>query len=419
MSLKRGIDAACQAAVAQLAKLSKATKDPKEIAQVAAISANNDSAIGATIAEAMEKVGNEGVVTVEEGRSLDTTLDVVEGMRFDRGYLSPYFVTNQETMVAELEDALVLVHEKKISALKDLVPVLEGAMRAQRPLLIIAEDIEGEALAALVVNKLRGTLQAVAVKAPGFGDRRKEMLTDIAILTNATPISEELGHKLEGVTPQQLGSAKRIVISKDDTTIVSGAGKKADIKGRVETIRHQIEETTSEYDKEKLQERLAKLVGGVAVVHVGAASEVEMKEKKARVEDALNATRAAVDEGVVPGGGIALLRCQAAIDKLDLDDDEAVGARLLHRAIEEPLRQIAGNAGVEGSIVVEKVRSAKGNAGYNAANDKYEDLVKAGVIDPTKVVRCALQNAVSIAGMMLTTEAAIAGKAKVDPVDDA
>ena len=412
MEVKRGIDAATAVVVEALSKLAKATKDPREIAQVGSVSANNDETIGKIIAEAMEKVGKEGVITVEEAKSLDTTLEVVEGMQFDRGYLSPYFVTNQERMEAVLDDAYVLVNEKKIGSMKDLLPVLEAVARAQKPLLIVAEDIEGEALATLVVNKLRGTLMALAVKAPGFGDRRKEMLKDIGVLTGANVISEDLGVKLENVTIQDLGRAKRIVVDKDNTTIVDGAGKKADITGRIETIRKQIEDATSDYDKEKLQERLAKLVGGVAVIHVGAATEVEMKERKARVEDALNATRAAIEEGIVAGGGVALLRCQSALDKLSLSDEQQVGVRILRRAIEEPMRQIATNAGVEASIVVEKVRESKGAFGYNAATDTYEDLIKAGVIDPAKVVRCALQNAVSIAALMLTTEALIAEKPK-------
>ncbi|HMI91700.1 MAG TPA: chaperonin GroEL [Polyangiales bacterium] len=412
MAIKRGIELGVEAVVEALAKLAKQTKDPREIAQVGTISANNDPAIGNIIAEAMEKVGKEGVITVEEAKGLETTLEVVEGMQFDRGYLSPYFVTNPERMEAELADPYLLICEKKISAMKDLLPVLEQIARAQKPLLIIAEDIEGEALATLVVNKLRGILHVVAVKAPGFGDRRKEMLKDIAVLTGGQVVSEDLGIKLESLTLAELGRAKRINVRKDDTTIVDGAGKKPDIKGRIETIRRQVEETTSEYDKEKLQERLAKLVGGVAVVHVGAATEVEMKEKKARVEDALNATRAAIEEGIVPGGGVALLRCQGALDKLSLPEQQQAGVRVLRHAIEEPLRQIAQNAGVEGAIVVEKVRSSKGANGYNAATGVYEDLIAAGVIDPAKVVRCALQNASSVAGLMLTTEAVIAEKPK-------
>jgi chaperonin GroEL len=415
MELKRGIEAAVEAVVEKLNKLSKPTKDPKEIAQVGSISANGDETIGHIIAEAMEKVGKEGVITVEEAKGLETTLDVVEGMQFDRGYLSPYFITDPERMEVILEDAYILISEKKISNMKDLLPVLEAIARQQKPLLILAEDVEGEALATLVVNKLRGTLQTAAVKAPGFGDRRKEMLKDIATLTGGQVISEELGIKLESVTITDLGRAKRISIDKENTTIVDGAGKKAEIKGRIETIRRQIEETTSDYDREKLQERLAKLVGGVAVVKVGAATEVEMKEKKARVEDALNATRAAVEEGIVPGGGTALLRCQTTLDKLELNDEQRVGASIVRRAIEEPIRQIAANAGLEGSIVVDRVRHAKdASHGFNAATEKYEDLLKAGVIDPTKVVRTALQNAASVAGLMLTTEALVAERPKDD-----
>jgi chaperonin GroEL len=412
MAIKRGIDIGVRAIVKKLGDISKQTKDPKEIAQVGAISANNDATIGKIIADAMEKVGKEGVITVEEAKSLETTLEVVEGMQFDRGYVSPYFVTNQERMQAELDNPYILVCEKKITNMKDLLPLLEGVARSQKPLLIISEDIEGEALATLVVNKLRGTLNTVAVKAPGFGDRRKEMLKDIAILTGAKVISEDLGIKLESVTVTDLGRAKRVTVDKDNTTIVDGAGNKGEIKGRIETIRKQIEDTTSDYDREKLQERLAKLVGGVAVIHVGAATEVEMKEKKARVEDALNATRAAIEEGIVPGGGVALLRCQSALDDVKVSDEEQAGLRVLRQAIEAPLRQIAQNAGIEGAIVIEKVRSQKGSFGYNAATDEYEDLVKAGVIDPAKVVRCALQNASSVASLMLTTEALIAEKPK-------
>jgi len=416
MSIKRGLEAAVIQVVEKLGKLSKATKDPREIAQVGTISANGDETIGGIIAEAMEKVGKEGVITVEEAKSLDTSLDVVEGMQFDRGYLSPYFVTDQDRMEAALDDAHLLIVEKKISNMKDLLPVLEAVARSQKPLVIIAEDIEGEALATLVVNKLRGTLNCAAVKAPGFGDRRKEMLKDIAILTGGQVISEDLGIKLENVTLSDLGSAKRVTIDKDNTTIVDGTGKKNEIKGRIETIRRQIDDTTSDYDREKLQERLAKLVGGVAVINVGAATEVEMKEKKARVEDALNATRAAIEEGIVPGGGTALVRAQVGLEKLKetLDEDQQVGVSVLQKAIEAPLRQIAANAGIEGAIVIDKVRSSKGPNGYNAQTDKYEDLIAAGVIDPTKVVRCALQNASSVAGLMLTTEALIAEKAKDD-----
>ena len=412
MEIKRGIDAAVAAVIARLEKISKATKDPKEIAQVGTISANGDATIGKILADAMEKVGREGVITVEEAKGLETMFDIVEGMQFDRGYLSPYFVTDQERMEVSLEDPYILISEKKVSNMKDLLPVLEAIARQQKPLLIIAEDIEGEALATLVVNKLRGTLNVAAVKAPGFGDRRKEMLKDISILTGGQVIAEELGLKLENVTMSDLGKAKRVRIDKENTTIVEGAGKKADIKGRCDQIRKQVEETTSDYDREKLQERLAKLAGGVAVVKVGAATEVEMKEKKARVEDALHATRAAVEEGIVPGGGVALLRSQNILDKLEVADEQKVGVQIVRRAIEEPLRQIAANAGVEGSIVVHKVREGKEGFGYNAATDSYEDLIKAGVIDPTKVVRTALQNSASVAGLMLTTEALIAEKPK-------
>jgi chaperonin GroEL len=407
MELKRGIDAAVTAVVESLGKLSKPTKDPKEIAQVGTISANGDELIGKIIAEAMEKVGKEGVITVEEAKSLDTVLDVVEGMQFDRGYLSPYFVTDQERMEAVLNDCYLLISERKISNMKDLLPVLEAIAKQGKPLLIIAEDIEGEALATLVVNKLRGTLNTAAVKAPGFGDRRKELLKDIAILTGGQVVSEDLGIKLENVTLSDLGQAKRVSIDKDNTTIVDGVGKKADIKARIETIRRQIEDTTSDYDREKLQERLAKLVGGVAVIKVGAATEVEMKEKKARVEDALNATRAAVEEGIVPGGGTALLRAQSALDSVKVSDEQQTGVSIIRRALEEPIRQIANNAGLEGSIVVEKVRTGKGTFGYNAATEQYTDLIADGVIDPTKVVRTALQNAASVASLMLTTEAII------------
>ena len=415
MEIKRGIDAAVEAVIEKLGKLSKPTKDPREIAQVGTISANGDEQIGKLIAEAMEKVGKEGVITVEEAKGLDTTLEVVEGMQFDRGYLSPYFVTDQERMTAALSEPYILLCEKKVSNMKDLLPVLEAIAKQGRPLMIIAEDIEGEALATLVVNKLRGTLACAAVKAPGFGDRRKEMLKDIAILTGGQVVSDDLGIKLENVTLSDLGTAKQVTIDKENTTIVDGGGKKNEIKGRIEVIRRQIEETTSDYDREKLQERLAKLVGGVAVVRVGAATEVEMKEKKARVEDALNATRAAVEEGIVPGGGTALLRCQSALEKLDIGVEQQVGVAIIRRALEEPIRQIANNAGVEGSIVVEKVRTSKGNVGYNAATDTYEDLIAAGVIDPTKVVRTALQNASSVAGLMLTTEAIIVEKREDKP----
>src|SRR5512139_119599 len=413
MEIKRGIDKAVEAVVAELKKLSKSTGSQKEIAQVGIISANGDETIGNIIAEAMEKVGKEGVITVEEAKGLETTLEVVEGMQFDRGYLSPYFVTDAERMVANLEDAYILIHEKKISNMKDLLPLLEQIARGGKPLLIVAEEVEGEALATLVVNKLRGTLHVCAVKAPGFGDRRKAMLEDIAILTGGKMIAEELGLKLEQVTLKDLGRAKRLTIDKDNTTIVDGAGKKPDIEARVKTIRAQIEETTSDYDREKLQERLAKLVGGVAVINVGAATESEMKEKKARVEDALNATRAAVEEGIVPGGGVAYLRCLDAVRALKLEGDPGMGAKIVLRSLEEPLRQIAGNGGYEASIVVNKVKEAKeANFGFNAASGEYEDLVKAGVIDPTKVSRSALQNAASVASLMLTTMALIADRPK-------
>jgi chaperonin GroEL len=413
MELKRGIEKAVEAVVAELKKLSKPTKDHKEIAQVGIISANGDESIGNTIAEAMDKVGKEGVITVEEAKGLETTLEVVEGMQFDRGYLSPYFVTDAERMEAVLDDAYILIHEKKISNMKDLLPLLEQVARGGKPLLIVAEEVEGEALATLVVNKLRGTLHVCGVKAPGFGDRRKAMLEDIAILTGGKMIAEELGLKLEQVTLKDLGRAKRITIDKDNTTIVDGAGKKDDIEARVKTIRSQIEETTSDYDKEKLQERLAKLVGGVAVINVGAATETEMKEKKARVEDALHATRAAVEEGIVPGGGVAYLRCLKALDKVEVTEGEKFGLDLVRRALEEPMRQIAENGGYEGSIVVNKVKEAKETAfGFNAQSGEYEDLVKGGVIDPTKVSRFALQNAASVASLMLTTMALVAEKPK-------
>ena len=415
MSIKRGIDKAVEAIIGELKRVSKTTKEQKEIAQVGTISANNDATIGEIIAEAMEKVGKEGVITVEEAKSLDTTLEVVEGMQFDRGYLSPYFVTNQERLVAEVEEPYILVSERKISNMKDLLPLLEGVARSQRPLLIIAEDIDGEALATLVVNKIRGTLHCVAVKAPGFGDRRKAMLEDIAILTGGKVIAEELGIKLENITINDLGRAKRIVIDKDNTTIVDGAGKKGDIEGRIKQIRAQIEETTSDYDREKLQERLAKSVGGVAVIRVGAATEVEMKEKKARVEDALHATRAAVEEGIVPGGGVALIRASSVLDTLKVRDEEAVGVKIVRRAIEDPLRWIANNAGWEGSIVLDKVKNNKGAFGFNAASEEFEDLMKAGIVDPTKVVRTALQNAASVAGLLLTTEAMVAEKPEEKP----
>jgi chaperonin GroEL len=410
MNLKRGIDKAVEAITGELKRVSKTTKEQKEIAQVGTISANNDATIGEIIAEAMEKVGKEGVITVEEAKSLDTTLEVVEGMQFDRGYLSPYFVTDPDKMEVRLEDAYLLIHEKKISAMKDLLPVLESIARTGKPFIIIAEDIEGEALATLVVNKIRGTLHCVAVKAPGFGDRRKAMLEDIAILTGGKVIAEELGIKLESITINDLGRAKRIVVDKDNTTLVDGAGKKADIEGRIKQIRAQIEETTSDYDREKLQERLAKLVGGVAVIRVGAATEVEMKEKKARVEDALHATRAAVEEGIVPGGGVALIRASNVLDELKVGDEESVGVKIVRRAIEDPLRWIANNAGWEGSIVLDKVKNNKGAFGFNAASEEFEDLMKAGIVDPTKVVRTALQNAASVAGLLLTTEAMVAEK---------
>jgi len=412
MEIKRGIDKAVEAVVAELKKLSKPTKDHKEIAQVGIISANGDTTIGNIIAEAMEKVGKEGVITVEEAKGLETTLEVVEGMQFDRGYLSPYFVTDPERMEVVLEDPYILIHEKKISSMKDLLPLLEQVARSGKPLLIIAEEVEGEALATLVVNKLRGTLNAAAVKAPGFGDRRKAMLEDIATLTAGRMIAEDLGVKLETVTLKDLGRAKRITIDKDNSTIVDGAGKKADIEARVKQIRAQKEDTTSDYDREKLEERLAKLVGGVAVVHVGAATETEMKEKKARVEDALHATRAAVEEGIVPGGGVAYLRALKALDTLKVDAGEKFGVEIIRKALEEPIRWIAQNGGWEGSIVVNKVREGQGAFGFNAATGEYEDLLQAGVIDPTKVSRFALQNSASVASLMLTTEAMVAERPK-------
>jgi chaperonin GroEL len=414
MDLKRGIDQAVATIVKSLQKLSKATKNATEIAQVGTISANGDITIGGILAEAMEKVGKEGVITVEEARGMETELEVVEGMQFDRGYLSPYFVTDPERMEVVLENPYILIFEKKISNMKDLLPVLEGVSRAGRPLMIIAEDVEGEALATLVVNKLRGTLQVAAVKAPGFGDRRKAMLQDIAVLTGGQMISEDLGIKLETVTLNDLGEAKRITVDKDNTTLVDGDGKKKDIQGRVAQIRAQIEDTTSDYDREKLQERLAKLVGGVAVVRVGAATEAEMKEKKARVEDALHATRAAIEEGIVPGGGVALLRALPSLNKLDLEGDQQFGVNLIKRAIEEPLRQIVSNCGVDASIVLENVRKAKGANGFNAQTEEYVDLIKDGVIDPTKVVRTSLQNAASVASLMLTTDCMVAEKPKKD-----
>jgi chaperonin GroEL len=408
IGIQRGIGKAVEAAVAHLDKIAKKVKDKEEIKQVATVSANWDTTIGEIIADAMDKVGKDGTITVEEAKSIETTLEVVEGMQFDKGYLSPYFVTNAETMEAKLEDAYVLIFEKKISSLKDMLPLLEKVAKVGKPMLIIAEDLEGEALATLVVNKLRGTLNIVAVKAPGFGDRRKAMCEDIAILTGGKFISEDLGIKLETVELNDLGKAKSIVVDKENTTIVEGGGKSSDIQGRVNQIRRQIEETTSDYDREKLQERLAKLAGGVAVINVGAATESEMKEKKARVEDALHATRAAVEEGIVPGGGVALIRCLEAIDKVKGDnEDERIGVDIVKRAIEFPTRELANNAGVEGSVVVEEVKKRKGNEGYNVADNSYEDLVKAGVVDPKKVTRTALQNAASIAGLLLTTECLI------------
>jgi chaperonin GroEL len=410
MALKRGIDKAVKAVVEQLKKDSRPVSGRKEIAQVGAISANNDLTIGDLLADAMEKVGKDGVITVEEAKSTDTTLDVVEGMQFDRGYLSPYFVTNADTMESILDEPLILIHDKKISAMKDLLPLLEKVVQMGKSLLIIAEEVEGEAIATLVVNKLRGTLKIAAVKAPGFGDRRKAMLEDIAVLTGGILISEEAGFKLENTTVDLLGKAKRIVIDKENTTIIEGAGKPADIKGRVNQIRRQIDETTSDYDREKLQERLAKLAGGVAVLKIGAATETEMKEKKARVEDALHATRAAVEEGVVPGGGVALIRAATALDSLKFEGDERLGVDIIRRAIEEPLRMISSNAGQEASVVCNEVKKNKGSYGYNAFSDTYEDLMKAGVMDPTKVVRSALENSSSIAGLILTTECIISEK---------
>ena len=410
MCLKRGIDKAVDVVVKELVKLSKPTKDQKEIAQVGTISANNDATIGEIIAEAMGKVGKEGVITVEEGKGLETELEIVEGMQFDRGYVSPYFVTNAEKMEANLDDCYILINEKKISSMKDLLPILEQIAKMGKPLLIIAEDIEGESLATLVVNKLRGTLHVAAVKAPGFGDRRKAMLEDIAILTGGKMISEDMGAKLENTRVEDLGRARKITIDKDNTTIIDGAGDRAALEGRVKQIRAQIEESTSDYDKEKLQERLAKLVGGVAVIKVGAATETEMKEKKARIEDALNATRAAVEEGIVPGGGVAYLRTLPALDKMKLEGDEQVGVSIVKKALEEPLKMIAANAGLEGSIVVEKVKEKKGAFGFNAQTDQYENMIEAGVIDPTKVTRFALQNAASVASLMLTTQCMIADK---------
>jgi len=409
MALKRGIDKAVNLVVNELHKISKPTKDQKEIAQVGTISANNDLSIGNIIADAMSKVGKEGVITVEEAKGMETTLEVVEGMQFDRGYISPYFVTNPEKMEVSLEEPYILVHEKKVSAMKDLLPLLETIAKMGKPLLIVAEDVEGEALATLVVNKLRGTLQVAAVKAPGFGDRRKAMLEDIAILTGGQVISEDMGWKLENVTVKELGSCRKINIDRDNTTIIDGAGSREDIEGRVKQIRGQIEETTSDYDREKLQERLAKLVGGVAVIRVGAATEIEMKEKKARVEDALNATRAAVEEGIVPGGGVALLRTISALIEAKFEiHDEQLGCNIVKRAVEEPIRQIANNAGFEGSVVAEHVKNQKGAHGFNAETGSYEDLMESGVIDPTKVVRFAVQNAASVASLLITTEAMVA-----------
>jgi chaperonin GroEL len=410
MSLKRGIDKAVEKVVEGLKALSKSVRGREEIAQVGAVSANGDTTIGEIIAEAMDKVGKEGVITVEEAKSLDTTLEVVEGMQFDRGYLSPYFVTDPERMEVVLEEPYILVNEKKISSMKDLLPILENVAKSGKPLLIIAEDIDGEALATLVVNKIRGTLHCAGVKAPGFGDRRKAMLQDIAVLTGGRMIAEEIGVKLENVTLADLGRCKRMVIDKDNTTIIDGAGKKADIEGRIKQIRAQIEETTSDYDREKLQERLAKMVGGVAVIKVGAATEVEMKEKKARVEDAMHATRAAVEEGIVAGGGVALLRAAAGLSDLKLEAEQNVGVRIVRRAIEDPARWIAINAGADGAVVVDKIKNGKGAFGFNAATEEFEDLMKAGIIDPTKVVRSALQNAASVAGLLLTTEAIVAEK---------
>jgi chaperonin GroEL len=412
MDLKRGIDAAVETVVAALQRHAKPTQGRDEIAQVGSISANGDETIGHLLAEAMDKVGKEGVITIEEAKSIETTLEIVEGMQFDRGYLSPYFVTDPERMEAVLSDAYILIHEKKLSSMQDLLPLLEQVAKTQQPLLVLAEDVDGEALATLVVNKLRGTLHVCAVKAPGFGDRRKELLTDIAVLSGGQAVVEDLGLKLEKLTLKDLGRAKTIIIDKDSTTLIEGAGKKADIQARVKQIRSQLEEQTSDYDREKLQERLAKLAGGVAVIKVGAATETELKEKKARVEDALHATRAAVEEGIVPGGGVALLRTLGALKKLQLTGEQQYGVNIIRRALEEPLRQIAQNSGAEGAVVVNKVRQGKGAYGYNAASGEYEDLTLAGVIDPTKVVRVALQNAASVASLMLTMEAGIAERPK-------
>jgi len=410
MDVKRGIDAAVEVVVGELKKLSKPTKDQQEIAQVGKISANNDETIGRIIAEAMNKVGKEGVITVEEAKAMETTLEIVEGMQFDRGYLSPYFVTDAEKMEAELEDPYILLHEKKISSMKDLLPILEQVAKSAKPLVVVAEDVEGEALATLVVNKIRGTLRCAAVKAPGFGDRRKAMLEDIGILTGARVISEDLGIKLENVSMNDLGRARRVRIDKDNTTIIEGMGESSALEGRVKQIRVQIDETTSDYDREKLQERLAKLVGGVAVINVGAATETEMKERKARVEDALNATRAAVEEGIVAGGGVAYLRCLAALEKMKLGGDRQTGVNIVRRALEEPIRQIANNAGHDGSVVTERVKKESGAFGFDADREQYGDLIKAGIIDPTKVVRLALQNAASVASLMITTQAMVAEK---------
>jgi len=412
MALKRGVEAAVEVAVEELKKISKPTKDRREIAQVGTISANNDETIGNMISEAMERVGKEGVITVEEAKGMETTLEFVEGMQFDKGYISPYFVTDAEKMEVHLEDPYILLHEKKISNMKDLLPLLEEIAKMGKPIMVIAEDVEGEALATLIVNKLRGTLKCAGVKAPGFGDRRKAMLEDIAILTGGQVISEEIGVKLENVTVNELGRAKRVTIDKNDTTIVEGAGSKSAIEGRVRQLRTQIEETTSDYDREKLQERLAKIVGGVAVINVGAATETEMKEKKARVEDALNATKAAVEEGIIVGGGVAFVRCMPGLKKLKLVGDQQFGVNIIKRALEEPLRQIAENAGRDGSVVVEEVKAKKGNFGFNAETEKFEDLMNAGVIDPTKVARLALQNAASVAALLLTTDALVTEKPK-------
>ena len=410
MSIKRGIDKAVGKVVEELKRLSKSTRDRSEIAQVGTISANNDKTIGNILAESMDKVGKEGVITVEEAKGLETTLELVEGMRFDRGYLSPYFVTDPERMEAILEDAYILIHEKKISNMKDLLPVLENVAKTGKPILMLAEDVEGEALATLVVNKIRGTLKCISVKAPGFGDRRKAILEDIGILTDGRMIAEELGIKLENVSLKDLGRAKRIIVDKENTTIVEGAGKKSAIEGRIKQIRAQIDETTSDYDREKLQERLAKLAGGVAVIKGGAPTEVEMKERKARVEDALHATRAAVEEGIVPGGGVALVRAGDSLSNLRLPEDEKIGVRIVQKALEEPTRWISNNAGADGSVILDKIKNGKGAFGFNAVTEEFEDLIKAGIVDPTKVVRCALQNAASVAGLLITTEAVIADK---------